>query len=818
MAQTAAAPDNLFEQAFAKRRAPSVQQIALPTSLDAREVGLINAQIRSDGVWLSREALTSVLNRVLQPSGLSALAGAEPAGPWISAQALNKLGIEAIYSAQSITLELKVPMQLRATRLLSLDARSGASQNKAQDSVLRPERWSLIANTRWVWLESRADQAQITSLRAYLDAAQRMGDWVLEAAGSVPVGQTGAVATRDMTRLVRDWPAQAIRLTAGDLNSSARPGLASLPLGGLQVSRRFSLNPVLNALSQPSQRVVLPQGAQIDVRANGFVSRSLQLAPGVYELRDIPVFSGANEVELQIVEPGGRSSVRRFDYFYDSALLAPGLFEFDVAIGAPSQAAARGLSYATNQSVAALSGRYGLNAQLSWGAAAQWRKSTLGGVRVIQTDALWAMPWGTVQAYLTRNQHPGFSGHSASVQWSAQSSTMRERKPGQWSWAAVLQSTVHSAGHAALSSDTGSSGARDHGARVSALVPGGLTASMSASRRTGNLPTDQARTLGLSLRKALDKQWSLEAQVNQQRDALGSRQQFNLSLRYAAQARADGIAARSSLSYQSAQQRWQWDAEASGLGTVAGAEAPWRVLASTARSATVQDHSVRAAVQTSRAELAGYINDSRRLDGVLGQSRLTEFSLASGLIVTPSGWALTRPVSDSAALVVPRAGYERLSIYIDPSLDRSAASSDRWGPPVLGDLNAYNPREIQLDVSNLPPGRSLGIDRPTLEPAYRSVITVPLGSNANVQLSGSVLNAQGQPAALLALRLAPFGKGDPVDLFTSRRGRFTSPPLPPGRYQLMIPGDAKALKQWTIEPEQAGIVDIGSIQLAAEAP
>jgi hypothetical protein len=93
---------------------------------------------------------------------------------------------------------------------------------------------------------------------------------------------------------------------------------------------------------------------------------------------------------------------------------------------------------------------------------------------------------------------------------------------------------------------------------------------------------------------------------------------------------------------------------------------------------------------------------------------------------------------------------------------------------------------------------------------------VPLGSNANVQFSGSLLTAQGQPAALISLRLAPVGKGDPVDLFTSRRGRFTSPPLPPGRYWLTIAGDTKPLKQLQIDEGQAGLIDLGTLNMASD--
>jgi outer membrane usher protein len=816
LAQPADASKALFDQAFAQRRKSTVQQIALPTTLDGRDIGIVDAQIRGDDVWLSREVLMRLLKEILQPALQASLAATEPAGTWISTDSLKALGMEALYSPQSITLELKVPLDLRRTRVLRVDGRGIADADHPPGNILTPEPWSLIANTRWVATQTSTDSGTLTTGRVYLDGAQRLGPWVLEAAGSVPLSAASGDRTRDLTRLLRDWPAQAVRLSLGDLSTGARPGLPAVALGGLQLSRRFSLNPSLNPQSQPGDKLALPAGAAVDVRSNGFVTRTLQLPPGVYELKDIPVFTGANEVELLIVEPGGRTSVRRFDYFFDAALLAPGLSEFEFALGQPSQAASGGLRYAAGQPVANLGGRWGLLPGTTLGAAAQARRSATGLVRVLQAEGLWATRWGTALLYATSNRHPGFGGRSASLQWRWQSATQWGAAPGPWSWAVVAQTTRSSQGYAALQSDTASEASRDSGFRVSALVPGGLSATLSASFRNSGRATDSARVLGLSLRQTINRQWSLEGTLGGQRGGTGVSRFFTLGLRYSAERQADGTTGRASAAYQSQESRLQLNTEATGTATVLGADAPWRLLAGTARSDSGNETSLRAAMLSSRADVSAQLTDARAGSG--GKSRLAEATLASTLLVSPGGWAVTRPVSDSAALIVPLPGYENLVMYVDPMLDRSAASSDRFGAPVLTDLNAYTPREIQLDVANLPPGRSLGVDRPLLQPGYRSVTVVPLGSNANVQLSGALMTAQGQPAALVALRLTPVGLGEAVDLFTSRRGRFTSPPLPPGRYMLVIPGDAKPLKQLQIDEGQAGLLDLGTLTMPADAP
>jgi outer membrane usher protein len=817
-AQAADASKALFEQAFAQRRKTTVQQIALPTTLDGRELGVIDAQIRADGVWVSRETLSKMLKNILNSDAAAALFVATPPGDWISTATLQTLGIDAEYSSQSITLEVKIPLSLRRLQVLTVDGRSyqlADPDSPNAENTISPEYWSLIANTRWVVTQTATDAGALNTGRTYLDGAQRLGNWVLEAAGSVPLGSKSGASSRDLTRLVRDWPQQAVRLALGDMTSSSRPGMPSVSMAGLQLSRRFNLNPGLNPQSQPGERLSLPAGAAVDVRSNGFLTRTLQLAPGVYELRDIPVFTGANEVELSVVEPGGRVSFRRFDYFFDASLLSPGLSEFDVAVGQPSQAAAGGLSYLAAQQVASVSWRQGLLANVTGGAAAQTRKDNFGSARVIQTDGLWATPWGTALAYVTRNQHPTFSGQSESLQWRWQSAARPADTGGSWSWSTVAQTTRRGQGHSVLSSNTPSGASRDNGIRLSALTPGGLSTSISAAQRSGNLAADNSKTLGLSLRQSLDRRWSLEATLGRQQDPLRINHFFSVSLRFSGERQADGTAIRASAGYQSQDRRLQTDAEATGITTVAGADAPWRVMAGTGHGDSGKEASLRGALVTSRADLAALMIDNRTPGG---WSRLTQASFASALVASPGGWGITRPVSDSAALVVPRPGYEKLSIYVDPMLDRSAAASDRFGAPMLHDLNAYTPRVIQLDVANLPPGRGLGVDRPLLLPTYRSVSIVPLGSNANVQYSGKLLNDAGQPAALVALRLTPVGKGEPVELFTSRRGLFTSPPLPPGRYWLTMPGEAQPLKQLQINDGEAGLIDLGTLTMPGSRP
>jgi hypothetical protein len=128
------------------------------------------------------------------------------------------------------------------------------------------------------------------------------------------------------------------------------------------------------------------------------------------------------------------------------------------------------------------------------------------------------------------------------------------------------------------------------------------------------------------------------------------------------------------------------------------------------------------------------------------------------------------------------------------------------------------PRQLQLDIENLPPGLSLGSDRPLLLPAYRSVLVVPVGSNARTQVTGRLLGPKQMPAPLHTLLLTQAGASDSLDLFTNRKGMFMSSQLTPGAYELSQPGSSQVLARFVVGEETEGIMDIGIIQMSGEKP
>lgn len=809
----------LFKPAFSQRKESAVQKIDLPVFLDGRELGVVRTQIRADHVEVDRQALAALLNPILQTPWLAKLSPAAKKGGWIDLKELDGLGWGASYAAQRLAIDLVIPLSIRNTESFSL----GARQQTVLPGALRPEPWSWIVNGRWVMTQQSASGGSAQSERIYPEVAGRWQDWVFEGQGTYTLaGKDAGAWSRQSARLVRDWPTDALRLTLGDATSTSHASATSLALGGVSLSRKFELNPALPIQSEPGSALSLQHGGTVDVRVNGVLARTLTLGPGVYQLSEIPVFSGANAVELTVVEPGGKTRRLVFDYFYDATLLKSGVNEYEFLLGEPALDSPSGRSYDKSQRLFSGWWRRGWTDALSAGVSGQWRASPGMRAQVAGVDAVMATPLGNLSGWLSQSRHTGFEGHALSGQWRWNHSARREGEVTSLvrSLSVIAQARHSSQGYAAISADLPGHSVSDAGIRLGLLWSGGHSSSLGASIHRSDIAADNTRSLSMSLRSRLDRQWSLDGSVSINRQAGTQDTTLGLVLTYTGDVNTDsrerGMFWQTSAGYQSNDQRKLWDADLAGSTAWMGSDTTWQVNANHAEAITGQDTSVRARALMGRAEA---ILTSLQSSNPNGNNQLLEVSLASALVISKGGgWGWAAPVNDSAVQFKPYRGYESLKLLVDPRSETSALSSDQFGTPPLASLSAYVPRELQLDVENLPPGLSLGVDRPMLLPSFRSVVVVPIGSNARTQVTGYLRGLKGQVLGLQAIVLTLRGSAESIDLFTNRKGLFLSSQLASGLYDIRQPGEAKVLATFGVNEAQEGILDIGSIDLLGERP
>lgn len=809
----------LFNQTFGQRKQATAQLITLPVVLDGRELGVLKARVSPEGVAVDRKSMAEFLQPILQPHVIANIKPSDAVDGWLLVKDISALGFQAQYSAQRLSIELEIPIDLRQNEAFSLSSKGSF---RGEDGI-RPEPWSLIINTRGVVSQQTGSNANTSQEILYADMAGRWQNWVLE--DSVlygPSGTGGPGLKRQLTRLVRDWENQAVRLTLGDVTSTSHASANALALGGLVISRQFALNPALPVQSQPGTSFQLPQGASVDVRVNGVLARTLRLDPGVYSLSEIPVFTGANRVDLTIVEPGGKTVHREFDYFFDASLLKPQVHEFEFALGSPVILSALGRQYDTRQVLASAWWRRGWLDSFTAGFSLQRRQGSGVQAQVAGTEAVWATPLGNFSGWLGQSRHTGFGGHAASLQWRWNRAIQTDEDSSGLARgiSLIFQASQSSDGYAPINADQSGMAIRDLGLRLGTLWKGGYSSNFGVSRRTSSNPADSSKGFSASMRRWIGRHWSLDGSISQQQQGNARNLFVGMSLSYSAERaterRESDFVWQTTVGYQSQDQRKQWDADLAGNTSWFGSDTYWQVNANQTQAQSGEDTSLRARALMGRAEGIVSLRQSHTA-GV--KNTMLEASLASAFVMSSGGgWGWAAPVYDSAVQFKPYKGFDGLRLLVDPQIGRTALSSDQWGTPPLASLSAWVPRQLQLDIENLPPGLSVGGDRPLLLPSYRSVLVVPVGSNARTQVTGRLIGPKQLAAPLHAMLLTKAGASESLDLFTNRKGVFMSTQLTPGAYELSQPGSSQVLARFVVGDETEGIMDIGIVQISGEKP
>ena len=146
--------------------------------------------------------------------------------------------------------------------------------------------------------------------------------------------QPGGKFVRGLTNATFDNPSKMTRWVIGD--AFAQSGLlgGSTFLGGISVSRNFSLNPYY--VRYPgvglTGQVLTPSTAEIYV--NGHLVGTRNLAPGSFAITNVPVVAGGGTTQVLVRDAYGRTQTFTSSYYFSTNTLQRGLSEFSYNLGA----------------------------------------------------------------------------------------------------------------------------------------------------------------------------------------------------------------------------------------------------------------------------------------------------------------------------------------------------------------------------------------------------------------------------------------------------------------------------------------------------
>lgn len=804
--------DELFEQVFKRPRVPKgTQRLPIPFLINGEEQGQLLVFLTPGGTPAVRLQAAPLLQKtatLVRPDIQAKLQSAvDPEGN-LALDILSQNGMGAIFDDRRLELQIQVLPTLRATNLVG-----GQLSNlppEAKDA-LPPSSVSGYLNVRggqnFVW-SGRSNQFGRQPLQLDLEGALNIKGWVVE--GFANVVEHGQPAwQRGDLRLVRDDPAKSVRYLVGDLSIPVTGYQTSHPMFGITVARNFSLQPYRVTRPISEFQFFLEQPSRVEVYSNGQRVQTLQLPAGSQDIRSLPLSTGFNNVQLIITDPVGR--VQRLDFSTSVAdnLLAPGLQQFAYSLGFPTTVERSGYAYDWSKPILTLSHRWGANATLTMGGYFQGDvQQQLAGI-----EGVWATPLGNV-GWDAAVSHANQAGTDYALRLRYDYAQSGAGNPQQRRFG--LAAEYRGAQFTTLSVLEPHNSTRwDLSAYYSQRLFWGMSGQLNI-RYQMSRETSDAYQISVGLSKAFSAGLGVNLTLSQTRNVIGpdeTRALANLSWllpgrRQSLQLSTDVRNTHHPVSnltwnYSSPQtvEGINASVEASHDGDTYGFKGDLAYTGYRAKVELVQD------LALAHNQNGASLNATRLTFG-------TAIVFAGGRF----GWS--RPVTGSFAIVARNSALRGHTVGITPGSGSYVARADRLGSAVVPNLHPYRVSTLQLDAPELPLGYDLGRDRYYLLPTYKSGTLIQVGTDATIFVRGTLLNPNGQPISMQAgvVQSRSDAGWQPINLFTNRGGRFALSGLKPGRYELWLYANPKAVIPFELPAGKTGVVDLGQLQAPVPVP
>lgn len=795
--------DVLFDKVFGQRaRAAKPRQIDLPVRFDGQELGVVPARLSGDpgAAQVDIVRLAELLRDVAQDTALDELRGlAGPDGFAVPAPPAPGR-IEVAINAADLSVQVTVPPEVRRLVRIDVQGRSDAARGYL---VRPPADLSAYVNARaavgYLSLPGGGVQDEGRGpLTVSLEGAVNLKGWVVET-DSYYREDGERRWSRGPTRLIRDFPDSGVRVQAGDLTYPVTGQQVGRPLSGLSVARNFSLQPYRSVQPAGQRDFILETPSLVEVFVNGRPTRTLRLSPGPYNLANFPGASGTNDIQIRITDQFGREQTIEFPFFFDNQLLAGGIHEFGYTVGYPYTTEGDNLAYDRDRPTFSGFHRVGLSDRLTLGAGVQADRHQ----QVAGAEMLLATPVGTlgVEPSVSFGTATGYAATLGYRDYRTGESFWQQRTTtAQISW---RDSAYGSFGTLDPDNDI----ALDAAFRFSQPLAPDLTATLGGRWRENREPERvDGYAMDLTLRRRLGRTASWDLTFSHDRDTDGERETgAYLSLRFS----LDEGRHTAGASFDTVRREKRLDWRYQSLEPVDQLS-----LALDATDAPGSDRLQGSAGYVHQRFSAGVRHDVvERTTG--GTENRTQMNLATALAYADGHVALSRPISNSFALVVPHPRLAGRTVGVDPVNGSYLARTDGLGPPVVPNISAYLVRPLLLDVPEVPLGYDIGEDRPAVQPGYRTGTVVPVGTDATVSLDGTLTGPDGQPVSLVSGVLRPVGGPErrEIQFFANRRGRFRVESVQPGRWELVLVGVEARPVPVEVPADAEGVLPLGEVRL-----
>ncbi|MDB5050410.1 MAG: hypothetical protein JWO30_3481 [Fibrobacteres bacterium] len=667
---------------------------------------------------------------------------------------------------------------------------------------------------------------------ADLDGAINLKSWVVEGVATMQENQldNSVDVRRHDIRMVHDWPRQSLRLTAGDLIFPTSGFQSFLKMGGVGLSRDFSLQPHLTAYPIKDFEFFLANPSEVKVFINGTLRGTYQLESGTHDLQGLSFTVGESQVEIQITDYAGQTQTLNFDFIHEPSLLAKGTTAFSYNIGVPSRDVS-GLppslsgdgkqkvlnyEYDAAHPVAFLDYKRGMTNSLTLEAYSQAMDT--GGMAGV--DVLQALKIGKIKSDLAGSYQNGANfDWAGNLEYTYIPKLTRDYSPISWR----LRTEYIGAGFYRPGQDPTLLGSLSFGGsfqKNSAIANVNLSAAYVARPDSADFYSAFA-SVGHTWPRGLMAQLTLKNVFDRERYTNTT---ISATVNYYFGMDAHTITAAERVENH----------RRTGIET--GQPPDWDFstdLAWDYNASKPFPNSPVLGVTTSLGPDGNDYSGKAQWNGNQGVSEIlvrryepkntfiinnnVDLTLQTALVFADWNFALSRPVRNGFVLVKGINNEKTCDVLVNSTEVGYDAKSSQWLPGVIPMVSPYYLKKIHLDVINPPLGSNEDKTDFTLYPGYKSGYAVYVGSRATSIALGTLVLAQDKPASYQSFQAIPLDGAarDPVMGFTNQAGKFQLSRLQPGKYRIEMDVDGITYTAAMFLPKNSvGITNVGEMLLA----
>jgi outer membrane usher protein len=738
----------------------------------------LNSQAKGD-LFVGR---TADLDFLVKLDDLRAIGLTDPSGrittiegePYLSLRSIG--GLSFTFDERTLSLNISADPKLLPGSAYSLGPRHTRPATSVAPSAF----------FNYAFDANRGDPAQGTRLGFSGEGGWRSGNFLVETNGSTVWTAEG---TRKFVRLqssvTYDDVPNLRQTVVGDFFTQSRDVTTGINLGGVSISKVYSLDPYFVRFPTQSINGNVSLPSELEVYLDGHKIRTEQLKPGEFDLRDIVAFGGAQSVQLVLRDPFGRVQQLSYSFYFSDQPLQPGLHEYSYNFGAIRR---RYGETSDDYGPAAFSifHRYGLNRYATIGLRAEGTQQ-LKNIGPLLTVVLGNA--GVLNMAVVHSQLAGSAGTATSLAYTYQARG--------WNFGVSVRHDGRN--YASLGDPPVRTSRRNEGSiGASYQTTGGGTLSLTHSFLTVRSGVDavlpsaaqpfvvmplsprRATTLGYTA-PLLSGRVSFSASVSHVRDAVrGSRNEAFVGFTFlldkdhslAGSMRRDPDAHSESLRLVKSQPIGE------GVGYAIGLD---RASDFTGQSSVLNSNvQYNAPLAVLRAEYnrshSQQVSDDYHVS-VAGNVSYVGGQTAIGRPVTGSfGIAKVGEVPDVEVLVE----------------GQSMGRTDSHGKVFLPTLNPYFDNEVSVNPGTVPLDYSLAAMMRKVSPPMRGGILVDFGATRMQAFTGTLLaQAPGKPKPVEFREAVLEVAGRPQKFLTGGGGEFYLENMKPGRYRGSVDVDGQ---------------------------